>query len=239
MKNCDTAAQKSEEIKQLFASVAQRYDRANQVLSLGRDRMWRRRLVQAVKNTTSPNVILDLATGSGDVALALNKAMGTHVRVIGMDFCPSMLDEARKKQIHVPTRDRITFSLGDCHELAFADNSIDVITIAFGLRNLTDRMWGLREMHRVLKSGGILFILEFSQPYRWFRPFYWSYLNLVLPSLARWLTRTSAPYDHLIGSIQSFSGRKALAAEIRSAGFKKVSTLPLTFGIVALHRATA
>ena len=124
---------------------------------------------------------------------------------------------------------------GDCLNLPFEDNSFDLITIAFGLRNLADRAKGLAEMLRVLRPGGRLIILEFSQPYFWFRPFYYLYLRGILPWIARWVTGDRDAYLYLGTSISGFPNREGLCEEIEKAGFKEVSARSLTFSIVALH----
>ena len=130
------------------------------------------------------------------------------------------------------------FLHGDCLNLPFEDDSFDLITIAFGLRNLADRAKGLAEMHRVLRPGGRLIILEFSQPYLWFRPFYYLYLRGILPWVARWLTGDRDAYLYLGTSIAGFPNRDELCKEIEKAGFDQVRAKPLTFSIVALHEGT-
>ena len=127
------------------------------------------------------------------------------------------------------------FLHGDCLALPFEDDSFDLITIAFGLRNLADRAKGLREMHRVLRPGGRLIILEFSQPCLWFRPFYYSYLRGILPWVARWLTGDRDAYLYLGTSIAGFPNRAGLVTEVEDAGFVRVVAHALTFSIVGLH----
>jgi demethylmenaquinone methyltransferase/2-methoxy-6-polyprenyl-1,4-benzoquinol methylase len=180
---------------------------------------------------------LDLATGSGDVAFALADALPRNVQITGMDFCQPMLDEAVKKQRLNEFWAAINFTQGDGLALPLPDQSVDALTISFGLRNMADRNLCLREMRRVLRPGGRLFVLEFSQPFRWFRPVYYAYLKFVLPTFAGWVTGDKSAYEYLCGSIEQFPDREALSAEIRRAGFSAVSVRPLTFGIVALHEA--
>lgn len=223
----------------MFGRIARRYDVANIVLSGGIDRWWRHRLVRAVRSV-HPRDLLDLATGSGDVAFALSRGLDSNVRIIGMDFCQPMLDQAEtKKDAAGPRRYRnIRFQAGDGLALPVADESFDVVTISFGLRNLADRSRGLREMHRALRAGGHLFVLEFSQPYAWFKPAYLFYLRQVLPILAGRLTGDREAYEYLNESIEQFPGATDLSAEISAAGFSSVQARRLTFGIVALHHAT-
>jgi len=222
----------------MFARIAGRYDLANHLLSGGMDFGWRLKLVRAVHDA-HPGDILDLATGSGDVAFALADGLPTQVRVTGMDFCQPMLDEAVKKRTGSPRWSGIVFKQGDGMALPLPDRSFDAVTIAFGLRNMADRHKSLTEMRRVLRPGGRLFVLEFSQPYFWFRPFYYAYLKLALPAIAGLVTGDRSAYEYLCGSIELFPGRAAMAEEIRRVGFSSVSATPLTFGIVALHEAKA
>jgi demethylmenaquinone methyltransferase/2-methoxy-6-polyprenyl-1,4-benzoquinol methylase len=226
-------------VNSMFGRIARRYDLANVVLSGGVDRWWRRRLVAAVRRA-APRDVLDLATGSGDVAFALSRGLPGPVRITGMDFCQPMLDEAeiKKTSANAARYENVRFRLGDGLALPLDDASFDVVTISFGLRNLADRARGLREMHRVLRPGGRLFVLEFSQPWPWFRPVYFLYLRKILPFAAGALTGDRAAYIYLNETIEQFPGRAALADEIRATGFSQVSAGGMTFGIVALHEAT-
>ncbi|MDR2845427.1 MAG: ubiquinone/menaquinone biosynthesis methyltransferase [Puniceicoccales bacterium] len=224
-------------IRAMFGKIARRYDLANALLSGGMCRWWAYRLVKMVRRAAPPigAVAADLATGSGDVAFALARAL-PQVRVHGFDFCEPMLDVARKKLAGAVGQ--LDFAFGDCMALPLADGAVDVVTIAYGVRNFQDRARGLREMHRVLRSGGSAFILEFSQPQAWFRPLYYLYLRCILPRFAQLATGNKDAYDYLVGSIARFPGKAALAAELRDAGFADVRVTTLTFGIVAIHHAT-
>lgn len=224
----------------MFSRIAARYDLANRLLSGGIDRWWRRCLVQSVRRH-QPTVVLDLATGSGDVAFALARGLAPNTQITGMDFCQPMLDEAviKKEQANDPRYSSIIFKPGDGLNLPLAGACVDAVTISFGLRNMADRHRALSEMRRVLRPGGHLWVLEFSQPYRWFRPFYFFYLRRILPFIAGAVTGDRAAYVYLNETIEQFPGRPALAAEIQAAGFTRVSATALTFGIVALHEAQA
>ena len=222
-------------VEATFSSVAKRYDLANHWLSGGIDFFWRHRLVQHAKQD-QPVDVLDLATGSGDVLFALRQGLGDQARLIGLDFCEPMLEQARaKRQKKALEEGGNQLLAGDCLDLPFADESFDLITIAFGLRNLADRAKGLSEMRRVLRPGGRLIVLEFSQPYIWFRPFYYLYLRGVLPWVARWLTGDRNAYLYLGSSISEFPDRTGLVHEIEQSGFSDVRAHALTFAIVALH----
>lgn len=222
-------------VRATFEGIAPRYDLANHLLSGGLDFLWRRRLIREAK-TDQPRDVLDLATGSGDVALALRKALSVEAQITGLDFCPPMLAEAERKRIaagHSP--DSLRFLQGDCLSMDFPDDSFDLVTIAFGLRNLCDRAIGLSEMQRVLRPGGRLLILEFSQPFFFLRPFYYLYLRLILPLFARWVTGDRKAYEYLGSSISGFPDRFGLAEELRQANFGKISFVSLTGAVVALH----
>ena len=223
-------------VNTLFGRIARRYDLANHLLSGGVDFHWRQRLVRAVHDA-QPATVLDLATGSGDVAFALADGLPQGVRLTGMDFCQPMLDEAVKKQEGNARWAQIDFKQGDGMALPLPDASFDAVTISFGLRNMADRHKALTEMRRVLRPGGRLFVLEFSQPALWFRPVYYAYLKFVLPTMAGVVTGDRAAYEYLCGSIEQFPDRAAMAEEVRRAGFGSVHANPMTFGIVALHEA--
>ena len=224
-------------VNAMFGRIAGRYDLANRLLSGGLDVRWRRRLVREVQRV-EPRDILDLATGSGDVVFALRRKVPTETRIVGMDFCLPMLDEARRKAAAGGQPAHTTFEPGDLLQLPVPDSGYDAVTISFGLRNAADRGRALREMHRVLrKPQGHLFVLEFSQPYRWFAPIYFFYLRHVLPRVAAWCTGDRSAYEYLCGSIEAYPDRHGICQEIRAAGFSEVRAIPLTFGTVALHIA--
>ncbi|MBL9204289.1 MAG: bifunctional demethylmenaquinone methyltransferase/2-methoxy-6-polyprenyl-1,4-benzoquinol methylase UbiE [Opitutaceae bacterium] len=222
-------------VNSMFSRIARRYDLANRLLSGGVDVWWRRCLVRAVRKR-HPADVLDLATGSGDVAFALSRGLPVSTAIVGMDFCQPMLDEAEIKKAATPgTFANVVFRQGDGLSLPLPDQAFDAVTISFGLRNMADRGRALREMRRVLRPGGRLFVLEFSQPYRWFRPIYFFYLKRILPWVAGAVTGDRGAYDYLCGSVESFPSHAQLASELDSAGFKAVGVERLTLGIVALH----
>jgi len=225
-------------VNSMFARIAHRYDVANRLLSFGTDLWWRKQLVNSVSGC-KPTCVLDLATGSGDVAFALARAMPHGIRITAMDFCQPMLDEAELKKSHSadPRYSCIEFRQGDGMALPLAAESFDAVTISFGLRNMADRIVCLREIHRVLKPGGHLFVLEFSQAYGWFRPLYLFYLRHILPIFAGWVTGDRNAYVYLNESIEIFPSRPVLNEECLKAGFSSVTNSPMTLGIVALHKA--
>jgi len=220
----------------MFAGIAGRYDVANHLLSGGVDFYWRHVLTRMVKRR-APKDVADLATGSGDVAFKLRDRMGTEVPVTGLDFCEPMLDEARAKRSKKPCYGDIVFEFGDCMELPLDDASVDAVTVSFGVRNFEDRQRGLKEILRVLRPGGRLFVLEFSQPDRWFCPIYYFYLKFILPWVAALATGDKSAYDYLAGTIENFPSKEALTEQLKLAGYESVAATGLTFSIVAIHEA--
>lgn len=220
----------------MFAGIAGRYDLANHLLSGGIDFYWRRVLTRMVR-AFQPKEVVDLATGSGDVAFKLRDRLGPAVPVTGLDFCQPMLDEARAKRKKKPGYEDLRFEFGDCMALPLESDSVQAVTISFGVRNFEDRQKGLQEILRVLRPGGRLYLLEFSQPDRWFRPVYYFYLKYILPWVAAIATGDKSAYDYLAGTIENFPTKGALAEQLKRAGFETVRATGLTFSIVAVHEA--
>jgi len=223
----DLSHQSPEAIAAMFGRVAPRYDLMNHVLGGGLDLYWRRRLVRAVA-AQKPARVLDLATGSGDVLLALTRHHAYTETALGADFCPPMLQRAQAKGAR-------NLLVGDGLCLPFPDASFDAITIAWGLRNFADRLAGLREMRRILRPGGRAYVLEFSHPAAWLAPLYFWYLRHVMPIYAQFLTPERGAYEYLGDSIRAFPPQDQLAALMREAGFSRARFTNLTLGIAALH----
>jgi demethylmenaquinone methyltransferase/2-methoxy-6-polyprenyl-1,4-benzoquinol methylase len=175
------------------------------------------------------------------VAFALAVSLPKGTEITGMDFCQPMLDEAsaKKSRAEQGSYANVDFKLGDGLSLPLPDGCFDAVTISFGLRNMADRHRSLCEMRRVLKPGGSVVILEFSQPQTWFKPFYYFYLRRILPLIAGAVTGDRAAYVYLNETIGEFPDRSALSEEIRDAGFSAIKAKGLTLGIVALHEAQA
>ncbi len=228
---------KAQAVNQMFAGIAGRYDFANHLLSGGIDFYWRGTLTNMVK-ACNPKDVVDLATGSGDVVFKLRDKLGPDVTIRGFDFCEPMLDEARRKKNKKPDYANLKFAFGDCMNLSLPDSSIDVVTVSFGLRNFEDRQKGLKDILRILRPGGRLFVLEFSQPQKWFHSIYYFYLKHILPGIATFTTGDKSAYDYLAGTIENFPTKKALSEQIKLAGFNQVEATSLTFSIVAIHKAT-
>ena len=228
---------RAQEVQAMFGRISQRYDFINRVLSFGLCVGWRNALVRAAV-AHQPKQVADFATGSGDVAFALRAALPASATVTGYDFCEPLLELARERVAREGTQG-LTFATGDCLKLPLANGTLDVATIAYGVRNFEDRARGLGELRRVLRPGGVALILEFSQPAPWFVPFHWIQVRLLAPLVATLITRDLAAYRYLGASIAGFPDALGLERELREAGFTKVTHQKLLFGTVALHQAIA
>ena len=220
-------------VRQMFGSVAHRYDFLNHLLSFGLDRSWRLRTVARVEPVLlRPGArVLDLCCGTGDLLLALQERRGAPVW--GCDFCRPMLDIAREK---VPSPVLIET---DAMHLPVRDAALDLLTVAFGFRNFPNYRAGLEEMARVLRPGGVAAILEFSQPHgRLFSKVYGFYSRQILPRVGRLLSGSRDAYSYLPESVRRFPGAGDLAAQMRAAGFRDVTYQRMTAGIVVLHLGT-
>jgi demethylmenaquinone methyltransferase/2-methoxy-6-polyprenyl-1,4-benzoquinol methylase len=226
----------SERVRGIFSKIADKYDVFNAMASLGIDRSWRRELVRACALTPASRV-LDLASGTGDVAFALAN-LGHPAEVVATDFVPEMLAVAEKKAAENPPAVPVSFSVADAQELPFEDESFDVATVAFGVRNFPDRPRNFTEVLRVLKPGGRYVILEFSRPpFAPWRGVYHVYLRHAIPAIGGMLTGDRDGFVYLNDSIRQFPRQEGLAAELKAAGFSQVSWTDLSGGIVALHTA--
>ncbi len=221
-------AKRGGDIRAMFGRIAHRYDLLNRVLSVGLDRRWRRHLAARVA-AASPAVVLDVCTGTGDVALALPSAP----LVIGSDFCLPMLARARQKAAR--RRRRLPLAVADALALPVAAATVDVVTVAFGVRNFENRAAGLTELVRVLRPGGVLLVLEFSQPEGLLAPLLGWWARTVPPRLGRWLSGDGEAYSYLPASVSSFPSGAAMCRELTAAGLVEVSARPLTHGVATLY----
>ena len=222
-------------VRGMFGRVAARYDLLNHLLSFNLDKRWRARTVQRVSDVLAlPGAkVLDLCCGTGDVLLSL-EARGSGAAMFGSDFCHPMLIEARRKIAAHKLRSPLFEA--DALALPLAADSLDLITVAFGFRNLTNYRHGLEELARVLKPGGVLAILEFSQPTnRAFAGLYGFFSTRVLPFVGGVVSGSRDAYSYLPESIKKFPGAEGLVAQMQAAGFGNVEFERLTFGAVALH----
>ena len=215
-------------VRAMFGRIARRYDLANHLLSGGTDFLWRRRAAKIVANW-EPRDVLDLASGSGDLALAIQARL-PNAKIIAADFSPEMLEIARGKGV-------ANTVVADALQLPFENGSFDVVTVAFGLRNMADWDRALSEMRRVLREKGHLLVLDFSLPTGALRPAYRFYLHRCLPLFAGIVTGEKAAYDYLGGSIEKFPSGASMLELIERNGFKNASASPLTGGIATIYTA--
>lgn len=226
-----------ERVRRMFGEIAPKYDRMNHLLSMNVDKYWRWRTVRIVRPTTDAP-ILDVCTGTGDLAFAFSRASGGEAPVVGADFCPEMLRiaEQKKRQRRLDD-DRLRFVEADTQRLPFDDDHFQIVSVAFGLRNVADTDRGLSEMARVCRPGGKVAVLEFSMP-RWqpFRGLYGWYFRNVLPRVGQWLARNNeSAYEYLPSSVGEFPMGEELAQRMRDAGLATVRYYPFTLGVATLY----
>jgi demethylmenaquinone methyltransferase/2-methoxy-6-polyprenyl-1,4-benzoquinol methylase len=229
----------SERIRQMFASIANRYDRMNHLLSMNIDRYWRWRTVRKV-HPHGPAPILDVCTGTGDLALAYWREAGGEVPVFATDFCHEMLEIGRRKQKASGINGTLSFLEADTLELPFPADHFQIVTVAFGLRNVADTDRGLREMRRVCRPGGRVAILEFSlpriQPWKFL---YGWYFRCVLPRIGQCLARNEeSAYVYLPTSVGEFPDGESMANKMRALGLRDVEYHPMTLGVATLYIGT-
>lgn len=216
-------------VKEAFAKIAGRYILTNHVLSLGTDILWRRKVARIVADW-KPATLLDLATGTGDLAEAIAKE-NPDTRITGADFSAPMLDVARARSLP-----QAEWLVADAMAMPFADAAFDVVTVAFGLRNMADWPAAIREMARVTKPGGHLLVLDFSLPtLPGFRGAYRFYLHKILPKLAGILTGQRQAYEYLSGTIERFPSGETMLELLRANGFRAGKAIPLSGGIASIY----
>jgi demethylmenaquinone methyltransferase/2-methoxy-6-polyprenyl-1,4-benzoquinol methylase len=221
-------------IRDMFDSIAPRYDFLNRLLSFGIDRRWRTFAVGKL-HVSEGGKVLDMATGTGDVALEIASRTPESVNIVGEDLTPGMLAIGKRKIEASPFRDRISLVNAPCEAIPHPDRTFDGVTIAFGVRNLIDRQAGLREMYRVLKPAGRMVILEFSNPRsRFFKACYYFYFRRVLPFLGGLFSRREA-YRYLPDSVLDFPDQDAFKSLMKEAGFTDLRHFDLTCGIVTVY----
>jgi demethylmenaquinone methyltransferase / 2-methoxy-6-polyprenyl-1,4-benzoquinol methylase len=227
-------SEKGERIQAMFDSIAPRYDFLNRLLSLGIDRSWRKFAVRQIKFADNGR-ILDVATGTGDVALEIAARTPGSVTIVGVDFAREMVELGKEKIANSPYAGRISLGVAPCEAIPFPEGSFDSVTIAFGIRNVVDRLQGLREMRRVLKTGGRVVILEFSTPRsRLFKALYYFYFLRVLPVIGGLFSKFSA-YKYLPDSVLEFPSQEEFKALMAKAGFRSLAHHDLTGGIATVY----
>lgn len=234
MKPYNTDQTKKEEVREMFDNIAPKYDLLNHTLSMSIDRVWRRRVVGEVRRA-KPGRILDVATGTGDLAIAMARRI-RDVQVLGVDLSEQMLAVARRKIEARGLDGRIVLDRGNAERLAVADASVDVATVAFGVRNFGDLGAGLRELARTIKPGGKVVILEFSRPRnRVFRALYEFYSYKILPRIGGLVSRDKRAYEYLPASVGEFPAPEEFMAMMARAGFRNCRARSQSFGIAQIY----
>jgi demethylmenaquinone methyltransferase/2-methoxy-6-polyprenyl-1,4-benzoquinol methylase len=231
-----TVDKSNERVQKMFGEIAPKYDLLNHLLSMNTDKYWRWRTVcLAPPQGDAP--ILDVCTGTGDLAFAYYKRTRGEVEIVGSDFCPEMLAIGDRKKEKFGCNGQVTFVEADSQNLPFEDDRFQLVTVAFGLRNIADTDRGLREMTRVCQPGGRVAVLEFSMPgWQPFKAIYGFYFLKVLPKVGQWMMRNrQEAYSYLPESVGQFPSGEALIERMRDAGLVELRFHPLTLGIATLY----
>ncbi|MEM0925370.1 MAG: bifunctional demethylmenaquinone methyltransferase/2-methoxy-6-polyprenyl-1,4-benzoquinol methylase UbiE, partial [Planctomycetota bacterium] len=226
-------------VREMFRQIAPRYDLMNHLLSLNIDKLWRRAAVKRLR-IQPDHPVLDVCTGTGDLALAIANTAPKNVEVVGSDFCHAMLEIAREKRKPGSPTAEVDFLEADSQQLPFGNDRFQCVTVAFGLRNVADTDLGLREMTRVCRPGGQVMVLEFSRPnLLGLRQLYGVYFSKVLPRIGQWFARNDkSAYEYLPQSVGMFPDGQALADRMEAAGLTDVRFTPLTFGVCTIYEGT-
>jgi demethylmenaquinone methyltransferase/2-methoxy-6-polyprenyl-1,4-benzoquinol methylase len=225
---------KKEQVAQMFNTIAFRYDFLNRFLSAGIDKGWRKKAINQLKDL-NPKLILDVATGTGDVAIMTYNHLHPE-KIIGIDISEGMLDFGKKKLENLQLNNVIELQKGDSETIQFADNHFDAVTVAFGVRNFQNLEKGLAEMQRVLKSGGKLVVLEFSKPtMAAAQVFYKFYMNVIGPSISKLFGSNKAAYQYLNDSVQAFPEGQTFLTLMNEAGFTQTYLKKLSLGICTIY----
>lgn len=226
-------------MRRMFDDISRDYDRLNHIMSLDIDRRWRKRAIKEVIDRKRPQRILDLACGTGDFSIAEAEFMSPDSHITGVDLSEGMLQIMKGKVLKKSLEDKISLERGEGENLRFGDNTFDVVSIAFGIRNFENREAGLREMLRVLKSGGRLVILELSEPEPAFiRWCYDLYFKNILPRIGKLVSGNAPAYNYLPASVTAFPGRAEWLETMHRCGFNKVSHKAFSLGICRMYIGT-
>ncbi|MBL4663055.1 MAG: bifunctional demethylmenaquinone methyltransferase/2-methoxy-6-polyprenyl-1,4-benzoquinol methylase UbiE [Flavobacteriaceae bacterium] len=233
----DSNASKKQQVEEMFDNISGNYDGLNRVISLGTDIKWRKKVLKLVAES-QPNTILDIATGTGDLALLFAKNIDAK-KIVGLDLSEGMLSMARKKIIGTELKDKVTFIKGDSEDLPFEDNSFDVITVSFGIRNFETLEKGLSEIKRVLVPGGRFVILETSVPTKFpWKQGYYLYSKGVLPIIGKLFSKDKVAYRYLSNSASVFPFGEKLNNILSKIGFIAIENKPQTFGVATIYIAS-
>lgn len=226
---------KKNQVESMFDNIAPRYDLLNRMLSLRIDTLWRKVLVGWLKRD-NPLLVLDVATGTGDLAIAIQREVGA--KVMGLDLSEQMLNIAVKKVRKLNLRDQISMQKGDAESLPFEDNKFDAVSVAFGIRNFENLEKGLRELRRVVKERSNVYILEFSRVEGFLAPFYLFYFRYILPIIGKWISKDSRAYTYLPNSVNTFPYGEKMKNILLRVGFSRVEYKKLSSGIVMVYKVT-
>ncbi|WP_369047736.1 bifunctional demethylmenaquinone methyltransferase/2-methoxy-6-polyprenyl-1,4-benzoquinol methylase UbiE [Tenacibaculum sp. UWU-22] len=232
----DSNLGKKEQVTQMFDNISKDYDGLNRVISFGIDTSWRKKVVKIV-GKNNPKQILDIATGTGDLAIMLSKTQPD--KIIGLDISEGMLAVGKKKVAKANLENIIEMLVGDSENLPFKDNTFDAITVSFGVRNFENLNKGLTEINRVLKPNGIFVVLETSNPTKFpFKQGYQFYTSIILPLIGKLFSKDKVAYTYLSKSANSFPFGKAFNNILEKNGFKNAKNKPVTFGVASIYTAT-
>ena len=229
---------KQQQVEQMFDNIAPTYDKLNHSLSWNIDRYWRRKAIRKVASY-KPREVLDVATGTGDFAIMMVKALGTGTYITATDISEGMMNIGRQKMERENMQQQMHFERQDCTALTFEDNSFDAVISAFGIRNFNDLDKGLAEMYRVTKKGGHLCILELTQPVSFpMKQMFHLYAHTVLPCYGRLISKDPAAYSYLTKTIEAFPQGEQMVGILNKAGFSEAGFERLTLGICTMYFAT-
>lgn len=231
----NTEAGKKKEVEDMFDNIAPKYDLLNHVLSMKIDVLWRNTLVKWM-NADQPKEVLDVATGTGDLAIAVQK--GTGAKMIGLDLSQQMLNVGIEKIKKINLTDQIEMVKGDAENLPFESNKFDAVSVAFGVRNFENLEKGLSELKRVVKEEKSVYILEFSKVEGFLAPFYMFYFKNILPQIGKLISKDNRAYTYLPDSVNAFPFGEKMKSILLNVGFRKVEYKKLSLGIATIYKAT-
>lgn len=229
-------AGKKVQVTQMFDNISENYDTMNRVITFGMDLKWRKNMLKIIADQ-QPDSILDIATGTGDMAIQFTKTTAT--KIIGLDISTGMLDVAKKKSAKLELNDKLTFEIGDAENLPYSDATFDIATVSYGIRNFENLEKGLLEILRVLKPGGMMVILETSVPAKFpMKQGYLFYSKYILPTIGKLFSKDKKAYGYLSDSAMVFPYGKELQLIFEKLGFKHVAVIPQSGGISTIYTAS-